>query len=43
MLIYFVSICVKQDWACAEETIAAATVSFFAFSVDNPAVESLAC
>lgn len=43
MLIGFVSIRVKQDWACAEKTIMAATVSFFAFSVDNPAVESLAC
>lgn len=43
MPIRFVSICVKQDWACVAETFMAGTISNFIFSVDNPAVERLAC
>ena len=43
MLISFVSICVKQDWACAAETFMTDTISIFVFSVDNPAVASPAC
>lgn len=38
MLISFVSICVKHDWACAAETFTTDTISVFVFSVDNPAV-----
>lgn len=43
MLIGFVSVCVKQDWACAAETFMTDTVSIFVFSVDNAAVASSAC
>lgn len=37
MLISFVSICVKQDWACAAETLMTDTISVFVYSVANPA------
>lgn len=43
MLISFVSICVKQDWACASETFMTDTFFIFVFSVDNPAVASPVC
>jgi len=43
VLISFVSICMKQDWACAAKTFMTNTISIFVLSVDNPVVESPAC